>query len=97
MMEKPSQPPELPPTHPAYEPAKTDSVLILKFVGNTPMIHELRMFGTAPEHLAAAAKRLEYEYEKMQRISDARNAGMGIQTTDKMPDKESSNPGVIKP
>ena len=96
MMVTPNQPPELPPTHPAYEEAETDSVLIIKFVGNTPMIHEIRMFGTAPEHLAAASMRLRYEYEKMQRISDARNTKMGIHTTDKMPDDE-DKPGVIKP
>jgi hypothetical protein len=89
------QAPELPPPDPQYDVAKTDSRIVIRMYGNTPQVAEMKFLACTPEHLWAAAKRLEWEANKMQAMSDAQQARMGIQTTDKMPPQRTG--GFVRP
>lgn len=49
--------------HPAYEPADSDSALLIQFIGNTARIHTIGYNQISPEHMLAAAERLRIEAE----------------------------------
>lgn len=78
-------PPALPPPDPQYEPAKTDSRIIVRFFGNTPEVAEMQFMGCSPGHLWACAERLAYEADKMQKLADYKQSQMGIKTAGAMP------------
>lgn len=71
MTDKPVQ---LPPPCDMYEPANTDTLVIVKFVGNTPQVQELRFIQSTAEHLMVAGERLKIEYHKLQAIADRKAA-----------------------
>lgn len=83
MTDKPTQ---LPPPCDMYEPANTDTLVIVKFVGNTPQVQELRFIQATAEHLSIAGERLKIEYHKLQAIADQRAAQQGILTSKDLPD-----------
>lgn len=80
------QPTQLPPPSEMYQPANTDTLVIVKFVGNTPQVQELRFIQATAEHLAIAGERLKIEYHKLQAIADQRAAQQGILTTKDLPE-----------
>lgn len=77
---------KLPPPSDLYKPAETDTLIIVKFVGNTPQVQELRFIQSTAEHLIVASERLKIEYHKMQALADERARRQGILTTDTLPD-----------
>lgn len=83
MTDKPTQ---LPPPCDMYEPANTDTLVIVKFVGNTPQIQEMRFIQACAEHLEIAGKRLQMEYYRLQAIADRKAAEGGILTASDLPD-----------
>lgn len=83
MTDKPTQ---LPPPCEMYEPAKTDTLVIVKFVGNTPQIQELRFVGACGEHLEIAGERLRMEYHRLQAIAERKAAEQGILKASDLPD-----------
>ena len=83
MADKPVQ---LPPPCDEYEPANTDTLVIVKFVGNTPQIQEMRFIQACAEHLEIAGKRLQMEYYRLQAIADRKAAEGGILKASDLPD-----------
>ncbi len=84
MAEKPTQ---LPPPCDMYQPANTDTLVIVKFVGNTPQVQELRFVQACAEHLEIAGGRLKIEYRKLQAIADKKAAEeQGILVAKDLPD-----------
>lgn len=82
----PNVPVKLPPPHPDYHPAKTDTLVIVKFIGNTPQVQELRFIGACAEHAMAASERLKIYYHRAQAIADEKARARGILTADTMPE-----------
>lgn len=76
----------LPPPCDAYQPANTDTLVIVKFVGNTPQIQEMRFIQACAEHLEIAGERLQMEYKRLQGIADRKAAEGGILTAGDLPD-----------
>lgn len=79
---------KLPPPSDIYQPPNTDTMVIVKFVGNTPQVLELRFIQATAEHLMVAGERLKIEYHKLQAIADQKAREQGILTTDKLPNSE---------
>ncbi len=79
-------PVKLPPPSDLYQPPNTDTMVIVKFVGNTPQVLELRFIQASAEHLSIAGERLKIEYHKMQAIADRKAAGQGILRASDLPD-----------
>ena len=65
---------QLPPVSDLYQPPNTDTLVIVKFVGNTPQVLELRFIQATAEHLMIAGERLKIEYHKLQGIADRKAA-----------------------
>jgi len=85
-MSENSQPPvKLPPPSPEYIPAETDTLVIVKFYGNTPQVQELRFIGAAAEHCIVASERLKIEYHKMQAIAEQKAREQGILRASTLP------------
>jgi len=83
--------PTLPPPCDTYQPANTDTLVIVKFVGNTPQIQEMRFVQACAEHLEIAGGRLQMEYRRLQAIADRKAADLGILTAKELP-----NSGLTK-
>jgi len=83
MTDKPIQ---LPPVSDLYQPPNTDTLVIVKFVGNTPQVLELRFIQATAEHLIVAGERLKIEYHKLQSIADRKAAEGGILKASDLPD-----------
>lgn len=91
---------ELPAPDDSYMPAVTDTVIIVKFIGNTAKIKSLQAFPQGhiyDGHFAAAAVRLQMEAEAMMQLEEARKRGMGIQTTDRMPNEGPGGKSILAP
>lgn len=74
---------QTPPLHPEYQPAESDHLVVVHFIGNTPRVHRIQFHGQiSPEHLAAAAAQLGVRAEfhiSQQLIADEyRKAQQGI-------------------
>ncbi len=83
--QSPDVPVKLPPPCDVYEPANTDTLVIVKFVGNTPQIQEMRFIQACAEHLEIAGERLQMEYKRLQAIADHKAAQQGILTASDLP------------
>lgn len=78
---------QLPPVSDLYQPPNTDTLVIVKFVGNTPQVLELRFIQATAEHLMVAGERLKIEYHKLQAIADRKAAEeQGILVAKDLPD-----------
>jgi len=64
--------PSIPPLSPHYEAATEDSGIVIRFVGNTPMIEGISLIKASPFHLFAAIKFLEFQANKMLVMEEAR-------------------------
>lgn len=85
------QPTQLPPPSEMYQPANTDTLVIVKFVGNTPQILEMRFIQACAEHLEIAGERLQMEYHRLQAIADEKAAQQGILKASDLPEG-----GIVK-
>jgi hypothetical protein len=91
---------ELPEPDPAYMPAFTDTVIIVKFIGNTAKVKSVQAFPPGhiyDGHFAAAAVRLQLEAEASMSLEEVRKKAMGIQTTNQMPDEGAGGKSILSP
>jgi len=72
-------PPKPPPPHHLYQPADTDVRIVIRFIGNTAEVAEIKFLGGTPGHMMAAAKRLEFYANQAWAIQERQMAQMGIQ------------------
>jgi hypothetical protein len=64
------QPERIPALSPHYEVAEKDSGIVMRFIGNTPVVGGLDLIGVGPFHLWAAAAFLEFQATKMVAIQE---------------------------
>ena len=81
----PDMPVKLPPPSAGYMPAETDTVVIVKFFGNTPQVKEVRFIGACAEHAIVASERLKIAYHTMQAVADRKAREEGILTASELP------------
>lgn len=84
----PNPPVKLPPPSDGYMPAETDTLVIVKFFGNTPQVKEVRFVAACAEHAIVASERLKIAYHTMQAVADQKAREDGILTTSKMPNSD---------
>ena len=72
----------IPALSPHYEVAEKDSGIVMRFVGNTPVIGGLDLIGVGPFHLYAAAAFLKFQADKMIAISEQQNMAKKIRDTE---------------
>ena len=77
-----------PPVDPNWEMPITDARIVVRFLGDSPFVAEMRFMGCSAGHLYAAAERMKHEAYKMQMVQDRADAQAGIMTTGKMPGKD---------
>ncbi len=84
--------PNLPPIDPQYKIPQTDTVIVVRFIGDTPNVAEVRGTGISVGHFWAAAERLTYMANRYQAKHDDKQDQLGILTTDQMPDDKLMRP-----
>lgn len=63
---------------PHYMAAERDSGIIIRFVGNTPMVEGMQLIDASPFHMFAAAEFLRYQGNKYLAMEEARRAQQRI-------------------
>lgn len=84
--------PVFPPIDEQWKAPKTDTVIVIRFIGDTPNVAEVRGAGLSVGHFWAAANRLNYMANRYQTKHDDKNDKLGILTTDQLPDEKLMRP-----